>query len=93
VLIVVPSLLYWLIGLAILLPQVLPVVWQRLIWLTHAVGTAAAAGQPAEATLGVVNIIFLLLPWIGSLMLLGMMLQGPVHWVLGRRARLQTRWL
>ena len=93
VLVVVPSLLYWLIGLVILLPQVLPVVWQRLIWLTHAVSTAAAAGQPAEATLGVINIIFLLLPWIGSLMLLGMMLQGLVHWVLGRRARLQMRWL
>jgi len=91
----VPSLLYWLIGLAILLPQVLPVVWQRLIWLIHAVGTAAATGQPAEATLGIVNIILLLLPWIGSLMLLGMMLHGPARWVLARCAptRLQMGWL
>jgi putative peptide zinc metalloprotease protein len=95
VLIVVPSLLYWLIGLVILLPQVLPVVGQRLIWLIHEVGTAAATGRPAAATLGVVDIIFLLLPWIGSLMLLGMMLHGPVRWVLARcrPPRLQMGWL
>ncbi|MGA9310986.1 MAG: hypothetical protein WBV74_11525, partial [Pseudonocardiaceae bacterium] len=72
VLIVVPSLLYWLIGFLIVMPRVVPVIWQRLIFLGHAVSAAAAAGQSAEATLGVVNIILLLLAPIGSLLVLGM---------------------
>jgi hypothetical protein len=52
------------------------------------VGTAAATGQPAEATLGVVDIIFLLLPWVGSLLLLGMMAHQLARWVRVRFRRL-----
>ncbi|MGH3720930.1 MAG: hypothetical protein ACRDRI_19190 [Pseudonocardiaceae bacterium] len=90
VLIVVPYLLSWLVGFVILVPRVLPVVWHRLTWLTHAVGRTAAAGQPAEAALGVVNIILLLLPWAGSLLLLGRMVRGPVRWLW---ARCSPAWL
>ncbi len=88
--IVVPSLLYWVIGFVIVVPRVLPVVWARLLELQHAVSTAVSAGHVAEATLGVVNILLLLLPWAGSLLLLGMILRRPVcaAWVRwGRRAR------
>jgi putative peptide zinc metalloprotease protein len=81
VLIVVPSMLYWVVGFLIVVPRVLPVMWHRLVWLTQAVGTAAAAEQPAEATLGVVNIILLLVPWVGSLLMLGRMVRGPVRWL------------
>lgn len=78
VLIVAPYLLYWLIGFLIVVPQVLPVVWQRLIALGHSVGVAAGAGQLAEASLGVVQIVLLLLPWVGTLLVLGMMMHQPV---------------
>jgi len=84
VLIVVPYLLYWLVGFLIVIPRVLPVVWQRLVWLAHSVSTAAAAGKPAEAALGVVNTILLLLPWVGSLLVLGMLTNGPLRMVLAR---------
>jgi putative peptide zinc metalloprotease protein len=84
VLIVVPYLLYWLVGFLIVVPQVLPVVWHRLVWLAHAEGTALATGRPAEAALGVVNIILLLLPWVGSLLVLGMLLNGLLRMALAR---------
>jgi len=91
VLIVVPSLLYWVIGFVIILPQVLPVLWRQLIWLFQAVGAAAATGQLAVAALGVVNILLLLLPCVGSLLLLGMIVRDPVRWVLARRGAAQPQ--
>ncbi len=86
VLIVVPYLGYWLIAFLIVMPRVLPVVWHQLLWLSQAIGAAATGGHAAEAALGVVQIILLLLPWVGSLLLLGMMAHRPVRAVL-------TRWV
>jgi hypothetical protein len=34
--------------------------------------------------LGVVQIVLLLLPWVGSLLMLGMMARRPVQWLRGR---------
>ena len=68
------------------MPRVLPVVWHQLLWLSQAIGAAATGGHAAEAALGVVQIILLLLPWVGSLLLLGMMAHRPVRAVL-------TRWV
>jgi putative peptide zinc metalloprotease protein len=85
VLIVVPYLAYWLIGFLIVVPRVLPVVWHRLVWLCQAVGEAAGTGHAAEAALGVVQVVLLLLPWIGSVLILGMMARRPAQW-------LWTRW-
>jgi putative peptide zinc metalloprotease protein len=84
VLIVVPYLLYWLVGFLIVVPQVLPVVWHRLVNLCQAVGAKAGEGHIAETVLGVVQIILLLLPWLGSVLLLGMMVRRPVQWLLAR---------
>ncbi|MBV9143528.1 MAG: hypothetical protein JO115_21885 [Pseudonocardiales bacterium] len=84
VLIVVPYLVYWMVGFLLVVPRVLPVVWHRLVWLSQAVAAKAAAGQAAEATLGVVQIVLLLLPWVGSLLLLGMTVRRPVRWLLAR---------
>lgn len=81
VLIVVPYLGYWLIGFLIVLPRVLPVVWNRLVWLIHAVDVAVSANHGAEAALGVVQIVLLLLPWVGSSLMLGMMLRRPLRWL------------
>jgi putative peptide zinc metalloprotease protein len=91
VLIVVPYLAYWLVGFLIVVPRVLPVVWHRLVGLIHAVGAAGAAGEVAVAALGVVQIILLLLPWVGSLLLLGMMARRPVRWLWTRRGPAQVR--
>jgi putative peptide zinc metalloprotease protein len=84
ILITLPSLLYWLVGFVVVVPQVLPVVWHRLGELTHAVGAAATTGHVAEATLGVIQTMLLLLPWVGSLLLLGMVVRGPASWVITR---------
>jgi putative peptide zinc metalloprotease protein len=86
VLIVVPYLGYWLIGFLIVLPRVLPVVWNRLVFLIHAVGEAASASHGAEVALGVVQIVLLLLPWVGSSLMLGMMARRPVRWLRRRLA-------
>ena len=93
VIVVVPALLYWVIGFVIIVPQVLPVVWDRLVELGVLTGAAAADGAVAEATLGVIQIILLLLPWVGSLLLLGMIMHGPLRMALARwgPARLRVR--
>ena len=91
VLIVVPYLFYWTVGFLIVVPRVLPVVWHRLVWLVHAVQVNAAAGQMAETALGVVQIFLLLLPWVGSLLLLGMTARRPVRWLLARWSRGRVR--
>ena len=84
VMIVVPSVLYWVIGLVLVVPRVLPVVWTRLVELSQAVSTAAVARNAAEATLGVVQIVLLLLPWVGSLLLLSLLVRGPLRLALAR---------
>jgi putative peptide zinc metalloprotease protein len=84
VLIVVPYLAYWVIGFLIVMPKVLPVVWHRLVFLCHAVGAKAAEGYIAETALGIIQIFLLLLPWVGSVLLLGMMARRPVRWLLAR---------
>ena len=84
VIITVPAILYWVIGFVIIAPQVLPVVWERLIAVGAATGTAAATGNVAETTLGMIHIILLVLPWVGAVLLLGMIAQGPLRWALTR---------
>jgi putative peptide zinc metalloprotease protein len=84
VVVVVPYLLYWVVGFLLIAPQVLPTVWTRLLEVLHAVGVAAVAGNITEMGLGVVVILLLVLPWAGSVLLLGMMARGPLRWTLAR---------
>ncbi|MGH3831173.1 MAG: hypothetical protein ACRDRS_12105, partial [Pseudonocardiaceae bacterium] len=81
---VVPSLVYWVVEFLIVVPRVLPVVWGRLVELSQAVGAEAAAGRVAETILDVVDIILLSLPWVGSLLLLIMIVRWPVEAVAAR---------
>jgi putative peptide zinc metalloprotease protein len=92
VLIVVPSLLYWVIGFVMVAPQVLPAVLHRVGELAHTVATLATAGQVAETTVGVIQIFLLLLPWAGGLLLLGTIVHDPLRWALSRwtAARVQA---
>jgi len=54
--------------------------------LGHTVPRLATAGHVAETTVGVIQIFLLLLPWAGSLLLLGMIVHDPLRWVLSRWA-------
>jgi putative peptide zinc metalloprotease protein len=83
---VLPSLAYWVAGFVIVLPRVLPVVWARLIEVSQAVAADAAAGQVAQATMDVVDLILLMLPWVGSALILIMIVRWPVQAMLTRRA-------
>lgn len=65
-----PYIGYWVVGFLLVVPQVLPVVWHQLLKFSQLVSAAAAAGQIAQVTLGVINMILLLLPWAGSLLTL-----------------------
>ncbi len=84
VVIVVPAILYWVIGFLIVVPQVFPVVWARLLELGSLTGAAAAAGSVAEATLGVIQMILLVLPWLGGLLMLGLIMHPLLRWALAR---------
>ncbi len=93
VLVVVPALLYWVIGFLIIVPQVFPVVWDRMLELGTLTGAAAATGSVAETVLGGIQIVLLLLPWAGGLLLFCMIMHRPLRWALTRwtPARLRVR--
>ncbi|MGH3874094.1 MAG: hypothetical protein ACRDSR_21775 [Pseudonocardiaceae bacterium] len=84
VVVVVPAILYWVIGFLLIVPQVMPVVWDRLRELGAATGAAAAAGSVAEAALGAIQIVLLLLPWLGGVLMLYLIMRGPVQWAVAR---------
>jgi putative peptide zinc metalloprotease protein len=92
VLLVVPCLLYWVVTFVMVAPQVFPAVLHRVGELGHTVATLATAGHVAATTVGVIQILLLLLPWAGSLLLLGMIVHDPLRWVLSRwpAARVQA---
>jgi putative peptide zinc metalloprotease protein len=92
VLLVVPCLLYWVVTFVMVAPQVFPAVLHRVGELGHTVATLATAGHVAATTVGVIQILLLLLPWAGSLLLLGMIVHDPLRWALSRwpAARVQA---
>jgi len=85
VVLVVPVLAYFLIWFLIIAPLVLPVVWDSLQALAGNAAAAVRAGQSAAATLGIVQIFLLLLPWIGiTLILISLgrrIWHGAVSWL------------
>lgn len=86
VLIVVPWLLYWVVGFVMVAPRVLPAVLHRVGELGHTVAALATTGHLAATAVGVIQIFLLLLPWSGGLLLLGMIVHDPLRWVLSRWA-------
>lgn len=73
VILVIPAIAYFLLPFIILAPYVLPVVWDALLQRGAAVGAAAQAGEAALATVNVLQMILLVLPWAGMSLILGMM--------------------
>jgi putative peptide zinc metalloprotease protein len=82
---VVPTLLLYLVGALILLPRLLPVVWAGLIEYLHVVNAALRAGDMVTVTLGVWQLLLLLLPWVGTTLITVTTVK-----MLGRAAR--RRW-
>jgi hypothetical protein len=66
------------------------VVWHQLIELSQELASAAESHRIATAVLDVVRITLLLLPWVGSFLLLTMMMRRPAQW-LWRRGGLTRR--
>ncbi len=66
VLVVVPVLTFWLAEFLIVLPRIVPVAWASLLAELDVVGTAVLAGDTAGATLNVANVFLLLVPWVGT---------------------------
>jgi putative peptide zinc metalloprotease protein len=62
----IPTLLFYLGLFLLLMPRVLPQVWAALLQCVSAMQAAARAGDVATVTLGVVQLLLLLLPWVGS---------------------------
>ncbi|MGH4023385.1 MAG: hypothetical protein ACRDRV_02240 [Pseudonocardiaceae bacterium] len=73
VILVIPAIVYFLVPFVILAPAVLPVVWDSLVHRGPAVVDAAQTGQLASATLGVIQMFLLVLPWAGVTLILWMM--------------------
>ncbi|MGH3907680.1 MAG: hypothetical protein ACRDTE_26395 [Pseudonocardiaceae bacterium] len=90
VILVIPALVYFLLPFIILAPKILPVVWDALVHRGPVVADAAQTGQLASATLGVIQMFLLVLPWAAVTLILGMMghrlVRGVRTW-LRRRAR------
>ncbi|WP_154667134.1 hypothetical protein [Pseudonocardia asaccharolytica] len=86
VLLAVPCLLYFFALLVFAMPRILPMVWDSLQVITAGVAEAIRTGQVAAATLGMIQVSLLILPWAGLVMIaaaFGRTLIG----VLGRRHR------
>jgi putative peptide zinc metalloprotease protein len=70
---VVPTLLFWLAFFVVALPRLLPAAWQALLEHLQVVDRAARDGEIVTTTLGVTELLFLLLPWAGGVMALWML--------------------
>ena len=83
VVLVIPCLAYWVIAFLLLAPRVLPAVWQSLVQLGHGV---AQAGDPAAVAVGIIQILLLLLPWLGVALIVTGLVRGLVRWARRFRA-------
>lgn len=72
VLLVVPFLLFFLVSFLVLAPQVLPVIWDTVLWHVAAAAEAVRAGQSATTAVAVTQVLLLLLPVLGVTLLLTM---------------------
>jgi putative peptide zinc metalloprotease protein len=88
---VVPFLLYFFVSVLIVAPRVLPVVWHQLGHIAGLVEFDVHHGNLATATLGLVQMILLVLPWIGVALIFFMMGRRLVLSALARAGRTRSR--
>jgi putative peptide zinc metalloprotease protein len=70
VLMVVPILAIYVIVFLIAVPRILPVAWRAMIQYLHDLEAAARAGDVVITSLSVFQLLLLVLPWVGSLLML-----------------------
>jgi putative peptide zinc metalloprotease protein len=88
---VIPFLLYFLILILVIAPRALPVVWAQLVHIGQAVGHATLAGELMMVVLGVIQMILLVLPWLGAALIFGMLGHRLGHRVRGAVANRRLR--
>jgi putative peptide zinc metalloprotease protein len=88
---VVPFLLYFFVSVLIVAPRVLPVVWHQLGHLAGLMEFDVHHGKLATATLGLVQMILLVLPWIGVALIFFVMGRRLVVGALARAGRTRSR--
>ena len=85
----VPVILFGLSVLFIAAPAVLPVVWSAMQEYLHNLDTAVRSGDVLTTALDVVQLFFLVLPWLGSVLIIWMLLQLAYRLIVRRWGRLQ----
>lgn len=73
VILVIPALVYFLVPFIILAPYVLPVVWDAILQRGAAVADATQTRHVALAAVNAIQLILLVLPWVGMVLVLSMM--------------------
>lgn len=69
---VVPTLLVYLVAFLVLLPHVLPVVWRAFLDYLDTLDTALRTGDVVTSTVGVFQLFLLVLPWVGAVLMTGL---------------------
>ncbi|MEX5720915.1 glutaminyl-peptide cyclotransferase [Geodermatophilus maliterrae] len=82
----VPVLTYYLVVLLLVLPRVLPVVWQAALQYGEGMQTALGQGDLTRVVLSVLQLVLFLVPWVGMVLILGM------FWQLLRRVVVSWGW-
>ena len=82
VLIVVPTLAFWLVLFLVAAPRILPAAWQSLQDYLHGLDAAIRSGDLVTTSLGVFQMFLLALPWVGSVLILWMLVD-----ILGQKRR------
>ncbi len=82
--IAVPVLTYYLVVLLLVLPRVLPVLWQAALAYGDGMQAALGRGDLTQVVLSVLQLVLLLLPWVGAALILGMFWQLLRRIVVGR---------
>ncbi|NEM07513.1 hypothetical protein [Geodermatophilus normandii] len=72
VVLVVPTLLFYLVAFLVLLPRVLPVVWRAFLDYLATLDAALRSGDVVTSAVGVFQLFLLALPWVGAVLMTGL---------------------
>ncbi len=82
----VPLLAYYLVVMLLVLPRVVPVAWDAALQYGDEMQAALGEGRLTAAVLGVLQLVLFLVPWVGMVLILGML------WRLLRRVVVSWGW-
>jgi putative peptide zinc metalloprotease protein len=71
----IPMILYCLVVMLLVLPKVVPVAWRALQQYRDVMQAALGKGDLTTATLGVVELLLLFMPWVGSVLIFALLLR------------------